>query len=381
MQRVYLFLTLSLAVLCSYAQQYEYRIGKQTYKVDSVYEKILAYENIGVKVTGSLAMDSAAVWMVNQYTAMGYTPTIDTFSVGSGVSYNIVVEKPGSVPGKWIIVGAHYDSDTKSPGANDNGSGVIATLEIARIIKNIDTKIGVRIVNFGAEEQGYKGSIHYVNNKLDFSEDIQLMLNLDQLGGSKGADNSKIICERDEDDFPANNNVLSALKTDTLGRLMSVYSNLTPILGTVERSDYLPFEDKGLVVTGLYQESDYPQYHTSQDIAANMDTEATTEVIKGALGAVLYFARIDIIVGVDELESIPLLLYPNPAKGNITFHSENYSLHHIGITNSLGQTVVSTLIRPNEPYDVSQLSNGLYSVSIYAPGDARKKYSKLIIAK
>jgi hypothetical protein len=381
MQRIYLFLIFSIVLFGANAQQFEYRIGKQTYKVDSVYEQILAYENIGVKVTGTAAMDSAAEWLLERYESFGYTPIIDTFPAGSNQSYNIVVEKPGSEPNKWIIIGAHFDSDTKSPGANDNGSGVVATLEIARLIKDIDTKIGVRIVNFGAEEQGYIGSNHYVLNKLDLTEDIQLMINLDQLGGTKGADNSKIVCERDEDDSPKSNNAMSYLKTDTLGQLMAIYSNLTPVLGVVERSDYLAFEDKGLVVTGLYQESDYPHYHSSTDITANMDTEATTEVIKGALGAVLYFARIDIILSTEELETIPVRLFPNPASSSFTYQSESNEPQTIVLTNSLGQELINKSIEPNQPINVSMLGNGLYSVSIYNEGSAHKKYSKLIIAQ
>ena len=50
-----------------------------------------------------------------------------------------------------MIIGAHYDSVEESPGANDNGSGVITTLQVARIIKDLNPKIGVRIINFGAE--------------------------------------------------------------------------------------------------------------------------------------------------------------------------------------------------------------------------------------
>ena len=35
---------------------------------------------------------------------------------------------------KVIIVGAHYDTVFGSPGANDNGSGIAALLEIARLV-------------------------------------------------------------------------------------------------------------------------------------------------------------------------------------------------------------------------------------------------------
>ena len=34
-----------------------------------------------------------------------------------------------------LVVGAHFDTDENTPGANDNGSGIAALLEIAREIK------------------------------------------------------------------------------------------------------------------------------------------------------------------------------------------------------------------------------------------------------
>ena len=42
---------------------------------------------------------------------------------------------------KNLIISAHYDSAEDSVGANDNGSGVAAVLELARILK--DTEIAV----------------------------------------------------------------------------------------------------------------------------------------------------------------------------------------------------------------------------------------------
>ena len=45
--------------------------------------------------------------------------------------HNIEAEIPGARPGN-LLIGAHYDSVFGSPGANDNGTGVAATLALAR---------------------------------------------------------------------------------------------------------------------------------------------------------------------------------------------------------------------------------------------------------
>lgn len=50
---------------------------------------------------------------------------------------------PASDP-EVIVVGAHYDSARGTPGANDNASGVAAVLELARLLRGLDSN-GKRI--------------------------------------------------------------------------------------------------------------------------------------------------------------------------------------------------------------------------------------------
>ncbi|MBY0084565.1 M28 family peptidase [Brevibacillus sp. M2.1A] len=80
-------------------------------------------------------------------------------------SYNIVASrKPNqNDTGQVVMVSAHHDSAGLSAGANHNGSGVAALLEIARNIadKPIDTE--VRFVSFGAATSGSRGPIAYAN--------------------------------------------------------------------------------------------------------------------------------------------------------------------------------------------------------------------------
>ena len=66
---------------------------------------------------------------------MGYEVEIQEYKVEGRVVKNIAVELIGaSIPEEIIIVGAHYDSVLGSPGANDNGTGIAAMLESARVI-------------------------------------------------------------------------------------------------------------------------------------------------------------------------------------------------------------------------------------------------------
>ncbi len=381
MQRILTSLGFLAILLSAQAQVWEYRIAKEAQRVDSIEQIISELQRIGIRVTGSTAYDSATQWVVNKYTQLGYAPVIDTFKYGTKNSYNVIIEKPGSQSDAWIIVGAHLDAVSISPGANDNGSGVAATLEIARILKNTDCKVGVRIINFGAEEQGLHGSNHYVNNTLSANDNIQLMLNLDQLGGTLGQNNTRIKCERDVDDNPSTNNAMSSLKTDTLGRLINLYTTLIPVQSNAYGSDYMPFQNAGYVIMGLYQESVDPNYHSANDKLENMDIAATTEVIKGAVASTLYFARINTSANVSQTSNLISHLYPSPASNWVKIIGSDNEMNHVILTNALGQQVLSTEVTSENVINIQNLTNGLYSVSIYNAHNSVLLQSRLIIAR
>ncbi len=77
---------------------------------------------------------------------------------------NIIGLKKASVPtDRTIYVTSHYDSVLASPGANDNGSGVVMMIAIARAFEEIETDYNIAFIAFGAEEIGLKGARHYVS--------------------------------------------------------------------------------------------------------------------------------------------------------------------------------------------------------------------------
>ena len=58
-----------------------------------------------------------------------------------------------------IVVGAHYDSAQGTPGANDNASGVAAVLELARLLRDLDSNgKRIRFALFVNEEPPYFGT-------------------------------------------------------------------------------------------------------------------------------------------------------------------------------------------------------------------------------
>jgi len=87
-----------------------------------------------------------------------------------------------------IIISAHYDSYRRSPGADDNASGVGVLIELARYLAAADGEPGLRVkfVAFGAEEMGVVGSRAYLDAHREEVRRCELLLNLDQVGGPRG---------------------------------------------------------------------------------------------------------------------------------------------------------------------------------------------------
>ena len=79
-------------------------------------------------------------------------------------SFNVIGEIRGSEkPEEIVLVGGHLDSWDKGTGAHDDGSGVVQSVEVIRLIKNLNIhpKRTIRAVLFANEENGLKGGRAY----------------------------------------------------------------------------------------------------------------------------------------------------------------------------------------------------------------------------
>ena len=61
----------------------------------------------------------------------------NTFDASPAQERNVVAEIKGTTPGEVVLVGAHFDSWDPGQGAQDDGVGVAAILEAARILKSL----------------------------------------------------------------------------------------------------------------------------------------------------------------------------------------------------------------------------------------------------
>ena len=90
--------------------------------------------------------------------------TIDSHPVGTAVDANVVGELPGSEhPEQVVVIGGHIDSWDVGQGAQDDGTGIIATLEAVAILKKLglQPRRTIRVVFWTDEESGASGAKAY----------------------------------------------------------------------------------------------------------------------------------------------------------------------------------------------------------------------------
>jgi aminopeptidase YwaD len=97
--------------------------------------------------------------------AGGLTLSVTTRAHRNLTSHNVIADSVPQTPGRTrpvVMVSAHYDSVIGAPGANDDGSGTVLCLELARVLAKLRTEADVRFALWGSEEQGLIGSRYYV---------------------------------------------------------------------------------------------------------------------------------------------------------------------------------------------------------------------------
>ncbi len=94
---------------------------------------------------------------------------------------NILTRIPGSRAGSAILLSAHYDSMYCTRGANDNASGVVALLALARWLIDNPPPRDVILAFFAAEEWALAGSTYFVSqaDPEDLANTYHFVMNFD----------------------------------------------------------------------------------------------------------------------------------------------------------------------------------------------------------
>src|SRR5690606_6077210 len=134
------------------------------------------------------ALHAAADYIEGVWRTQGYAVRSQVYDAYGVPCANLEVTRPGRArPGEILLIGAHYDTVRGCPGANDNGSGVAAMLEISRRFAELAPALTVRFVAFVNEEPpsfftGQQGSAVYARAARERGDDIRLMVSLETIG-------------------------------------------------------------------------------------------------------------------------------------------------------------------------------------------------------
>jgi len=186
---------------------------------------------------------------------------------------NVVATKRGTArPDEIVVVGGHYDSVPRSPGANDNASGTAAVLEAARVLASIPTPRTVQFVLFAAEELGLFGSAAFVAER---RQGVVAMVNLDMVGwgerlmvGNAGRDEAIV--------------ELAVQAAQGAGIQVSRFR--------AGASDHASFERAGIPALFLHRGVD-PDYHRPTDVPSNVDPRHLEEAARLTVAIVQELTR------------------------------------------------------------------------------------------
>lgn len=136
-------------------------------------------------------------WVYNEFKAMGYEPQRWAFRnpQDDARTANIIATINGTGSSEFYIISAHLDTinfnlswsfpESAAPGADDDGTGLVAMLAIAKVMHNYRFHYGIRFIAFDDEELDYAvGSTRYAQNLTDSGEGKLLrgILNVDMIG-------------------------------------------------------------------------------------------------------------------------------------------------------------------------------------------------------
>jgi hypothetical protein len=206
--------------------------------------------------------------------------------------YNVVGRVPGTDPAlrsTYVALGAHYDhvgalpvqqGDSIANGADDDGSGTVALLAVAKAMMQRPTRRSTLFVWHAAEEKGLLGSAYFTAHPTVPIDSIVAMLNADMIGRNAGdrlyvvgpnAAQGRTSARLGEIVDSVN---AAAASPFTFDRTLDVFEHPEQIF---QRSDHYSYAKRGLPVA-FFTSGQHPDYHDVGDTADRIDYEKLRRV-------------------------------------------------------------------------------------------------------
>lgn len=249
------------------------------------------------------ALRQAADWIEAELAQQNYRTRRQAFEVADETCVNVEAELPGQrLPQEIVIIGAHYDSELGTPGANDNGTGVAAMLCLACRFAQAPTDRTLRFVAFVNEEPPFfqtekMGSWQYAKECRRRGDNIVAMLSLETIGYYSDQPGSQKYPPPFSLLYPSTGNfigfVANRASAALLAQIIGEFRRVEPFpsegaalpeqIPGVGFSDQWSFWQEGypgvmVTDTALYR---YPHYHLPEDTPDKVDFEKTARVVRG----------------------------------------------------------------------------------------------------
>jgi Peptidase family M28 len=195
---------------------------------------------------------------------------------------------------QYVLVTAHYDHLGKTPGgifhgANDNGSGTVSVIEIARALAalNPHPKRSIVFMTFFGEEEGLLGSYYYAEHPLVPLRDTVVDINLEQMGRTDEKSGKRIrsftITGPSYSSLPEI--ISGAAKAEDIG-----IWKLKDADGYFDRSDNYAFAVHGVVAHTIAVAAEFSDYHALGDTWEKIDYANMAKVDRGVAAGIVAVA-------------------------------------------------------------------------------------------
>jgi subtilisin family serine protease len=286
-----------------------------------------------------------------------------------GATYpNVIGELPGLVnPDEIFIIGAHVDdmpSGPLAPGADDNGSGAVATLLAADIATQYQWGCTLRFALWTGEEQGLNGSHAYAQRSYNMGENILGYLNLDMIAWNSVGSNPDIDLHADSD--LSETLVLAQLFAD----VVDAYDlNLIPqiVPNGTGASDHASFWQYGYTaILGIEDFGDFnPHYHTVNDDMDNFqDWPYYVDFVKASIATFAHMSGCLIPTEMGALDGHVTAASSGDPIVEATVSIDDGSGHAFAPTTDPSGYYTQTL--PAGTYDVTASKTGYFSETVAA---------------
>ncbi len=237
-----------------------------------------------------------------------------------GTGINVLGFRMGTTaPNEVVLVGAHYDHIPDCMGADDNATGVAASLEVARILADAPTQRSLGIACWDQEELGLIGSTAFVQIGLGEAQAVHTYFNYDMIGITRNEPNSQQVPLGLDAIFPEQYAKVQAnefrgdfitLIADELAAtpseafvghadarglphieiVLSAVLKLSDPVSDLRRSDHAPFWYADIPAVFLTDTAElrHDNYHCigTEDTPDDLDFAFATKVVAASVGAV-----------------------------------------------------------------------------------------------